>query len=304
MSNSTNNYSPDLVSFSIQVNGTTIPDEIAVTSINTSSKLNGKPKATIQIIEPNSYTSGVPSSTSALFSPGAKLTIKAGYSSNNQLIFTGMVTAQGIEINSASEALFSVECEGDMNHSNPSSNTSPVLTLNYLENILEMNARFLPNQLNNTLHGKLKFQGVTYVKPGTYVTISGVGDHFNGDHAVSKVVHTISGGTWITQATLGLPITPTKKDLVLEDGNGNSIRMTETGIQLKSPAIVSIEGDQQLVLNGNQGVTIRSNAGDVQTKGVNIKDTADMQYMATGSMNAKVEGGAELVLKGAMVMIN
>ncbi len=54
------------------------------------------------------------------------------------------------------------------------------------------------------IQGELKFQGSSLVDPGKYITINGVGDRFSGDHFISGIVHSISGGNWITQATIGL----------------------------------------------------------------------------------------------------
>ena len=61
---------------------------------------------------------------------------------------------------------------------------------------------------------------------------------------------------------------------------------------------------QNVNIKGTQGVTIASSGGDVASSGLNIKETAQMQYSAKGNASAEVQGGAQLVLKAAMVMIN
>ena len=53
--------------------------------------------------------------------------------------------------------------------------------------------------------GTVKFQGSALAKPGTMVTLAGLGDRFNGDAFVSGVRHLIRGGDWHTIADLGMP---------------------------------------------------------------------------------------------------
>ena len=108
-------------------------------------------------------------------------------------------------------------------------------------------------------------------------------------------------------------ITPDKNTVVLDDknkqisikdDNGNSIVMSSSGIAIKSDKNISIEAGQSVSIKGNSGVTVESSGGDVSTKALNIKEAANMQYEAKGSMKASVEGGMNLTLKAAMVMIN
>ncbi len=305
------------------------------------------------------------------------------------------------------------------------------------------------------IQGTAKFQGSSMVEPARYMTISGVGDRFNGDYLISGVLHELSNGNWITQVSLGLSpnwytenpsimapsasgllpgarglfsgtvkqnsqdpdgqyrvlvslplfdengpgiwarlsnfystngagafflpeigdevvlgfmsedprypiilgslysspknkplqglepsaingkkvmatksgtklefddeqktisvVTPGNKKLALsdkentisiEDENGNSIIMSNTGITIKSKKDINIEADQKINFKGTQGVTISSPGGDINIKGINISEQADSQYAAQGSETATVKGGMELTLKSAMIMIN
>ncbi len=54
------------------------------------------------------------------------------------------------------------------------------------------------------IRGEVKFQGSDIVTSGKYITLSGLGDRFNGDHFVSKVTHNIANGNWTTEVTVGL----------------------------------------------------------------------------------------------------
>ncbi len=94
------------------------------------------------------------------------------------------------------------------------------------------------------------------------------------------------------------------KQISLKDENDNSIVLSSEGITIKSPKSINIEATESVNIKGTQGVKVQSSGGDVATSGMNIKESADMEYSAEGSMSAKVTAGAELTLKGAMVMIN
>jgi uncharacterized protein (DUF2345 family) len=80
--------------------------------------------------------------------------------------------------------------------------------------------------------------------------------------------------------------------------------MSCSGITIKSDKDITLQAGQKVIIKGNLGVNIQSSAGDVDVKGININETANMQYVAKGSMTAAVQGGAELTLKAAMIMIN
>lgn len=94
------------------------------------------------------------------------------------------------------------------------------------------------------------------------------------------------------------------KKITIQDENENSIIMSSSGIDISSNKNINISAQQNVNIKGMQGVKIESSGGDVATTGLNIKETASMQYSANGGQMAQVTGGMELTLKGAMVMIN
>ena len=108
-------------------------------------------------------------------------------------------------------------------------------------------------------------------------------------------------------------ITPKKNKLVLDDKagqiemrdqNGNAITMSSSGIKIQSDKAIAISAGQTVSVAGMTGVTVQSAGGDVVTNGVNIKETASIEYTAKGNSTATVQGGASLTLKAAMIMIN
>ena len=94
------------------------------------------------------------------------------------------------------------------------------------------------------------------------------------------------------------------KQITIKDQSLNSIVMSSNGIDMLSPKSINISAQEKVTIKGTQGIEIESNGGDVETKGMNIKETATMQYTANGGATAQVSAGTELTLKGAMVMIN
>lgn len=58
------------------------------------------------------------------------------------------------------------------------------------------------------LRGRVKFQGIETVLPGTMIKINGLGDRFIGDAFVSGIRHSIHDGDWKLQAQLGLDHQP------------------------------------------------------------------------------------------------
>ncbi|MGQ7846057.1 type VI secretion system tip protein VgrG [Granulosicoccus sp. 3-233] len=54
------------------------------------------------------------------------------------------------------------------------------------------------------IRGRVSFQGNALAKPGSLITLKGVGDRFNGDAWIGSVQHSLSDGEWITEVELGL----------------------------------------------------------------------------------------------------
>ncbi|HWY39140.1 MAG TPA: type VI secretion system tip protein VgrG [Bacteroidia bacterium] len=54
------------------------------------------------------------------------------------------------------------------------------------------------------IQGTAKFLGNNLPDPAKYITLQGLGDRFNGNHFISGVVHDLSDGNWITEASVGL----------------------------------------------------------------------------------------------------
>lgn len=94
------------------------------------------------------------------------------------------------------------------------------------------------------------------------------------------------------------------KKILLKDQHNNSITMDQSGIALKTKSNIKIEAGQKVSIQGKTGIDIETSAGDINLKGLNINEKAQVKYSANGGATAEVKGGATLTLKAAMVMIN
>jgi Rhs element Vgr protein len=65
------------------------------------------------------------------------------------------------------------------------------------------NAKMLRSRLAK-VKGHVKFQGFPDVKPGSIISLNGVGERFNGPVFVSSVKHDYSAGNWTTEVHFGL----------------------------------------------------------------------------------------------------
>lgn len=110
--------------------------------------------------------------------------------------------------------------------------------------------------------------------------------------------------TLTTPGNNTLELNDEHEQIEIRDENENSIVMSSDGITIKSPKSINFEAGENVTIKGTIGVEVMAPGGDVTTSAMNITENADQQFSAQGDVTASVEGGAELTLKGAMVMIN
>ncbi|WP_299764283.1 type VI secretion system tip protein VgrG [uncultured Dokdonia sp.] len=384
MSSTTNIETGGLVTFTIKVGGSSIPDTVLVHSIKIDTNVNEIPHARIEILDGNASTGDFPVSSSSTFVPGNTVVIEAGYDTQNKQIFKGIITEQTIAVDEKGSMLI-VDCydeaikmtvgekskiytqktdsaiissiigtyaglssdvtatsivfpemvqyqytdwdfiryraevngclviakDGKVSVAKPDADTTSVHTATYGDTILAFNASLnAVNQLasatteaweyssqsvgaqealNNhagpgnlssktlsevvgletytsgtsaslqsdeltslsqaeiaksaysKIRGEVKFLGSDKVIPGSYITLRGVGDRFNGDHFVSGVKHSISDGNWFSYVVIGIDpkwVTPEKNTI------GNAMDASSNGIQgLYNGTVVKIDSD-------------------------------------------------------------
>jgi Rhs element Vgr protein len=103
-----------VVTTSISVDGTEIPGQYQVISINVNKEINKISSAKIKISD-GGFTGlkeDFPAANSGLFDPGKKIEIKVGYSSQNKSIYKGIIIKQGIKLSNDHSEL-NIECKED-----------------------------------------------------------------------------------------------------------------------------------------------------------------------------------------------
>lgn len=95
---------------SITSNGSVIADQYRVISLTVSKAVNRLPAARIVLEDGDMPNNDFPASDAAVFEPGAKIAIEAGYGADTAPVFAGIVVKHGIRIGAGGQAELWVEC--------------------------------------------------------------------------------------------------------------------------------------------------------------------------------------------------
>ena len=117
---------------------------------------------------------------------------------------------------------------------------------------------------------------------------------FDDDKKITKI--STPGGNMITLDDDG-------KTVDITDQNNNSIKMTSSGIEIKSAKDITLKATGKIVLDATAALSITSKA-DVAVEGLNIKNNAKIGFVAKGAATAEISASGQTVVKGAIVMIN
>ncbi|WP_442845523.1 type VI secretion system tip protein VgrG [Leeuwenhoekiella sp. H156] len=101
---------PDLVTTTLLVNGEQLSAAYSVKSIVVNREVNRIPYAQLVILDGEAASQDFELSNTTLFEPGSEIEIKAGYHSDEESLFKGIVIRHGIKIRDAASALI-VECK-------------------------------------------------------------------------------------------------------------------------------------------------------------------------------------------------
>ncbi len=100
----------DLVTFDIIVENDAITQKIEIFSIDVWQEVNRIPRAKIVILDGDPAKETFSVSEEDWFIPGKEIKIRAGYHSDNETIFEGIVTSQAIKVRRNGNNMFTVEC--------------------------------------------------------------------------------------------------------------------------------------------------------------------------------------------------
>lgn len=127
------------------------------------------------------------------------------------------------------------------------------------------------------------------------VTRSRLGIEFDEEAQVLRI--RTAGGQFVT-------LDDPKRSVTLQNNNDDLITLSPEGMTLHSNGNLTIKTDGVLTLDGAQGVSIRSQAGDVSVKGESVTVHAYTELKATGGAIAELSSSMETTVRGALVKIN
>src|SRR5690606_30166741 len=99
-----------VITFSVKVGGTSIPQTFEVYSVTVTKEVNRIAFAKLTIIDGEPSRTDFAASSSDIFVPGKEIEIFAGHQSNEDLIFKGVIVKHGISIRSNGSSQLKLEC--------------------------------------------------------------------------------------------------------------------------------------------------------------------------------------------------
>ncbi|MDH4474079.1 MAG: type VI secretion system tip protein VgrG [Fluviicola sp.] len=104
--------SPDLITYKILIEDEQLPTTYGVMSIVVSKEVNRIPMAQVVLVDGDASKNDFPLSNEDLLIPGKKIEIRAGYHSDEETIFKGMIVKHSIKVRSGASNLI-IECKDD-----------------------------------------------------------------------------------------------------------------------------------------------------------------------------------------------
>jgi Rhs element Vgr protein len=103
--------SSSVVTWTVKVDGSDTPDHYQIYSIAVEQKLNRITSAEIMLLDGSGSQQTFDISSDDTFVPGKKVTIEAGYDSQNKTIFSGFISKQSLRIGGDIGSVLTVECK-------------------------------------------------------------------------------------------------------------------------------------------------------------------------------------------------
>ena len=103
--------SPDVVTFTILINGKAVAPTYSVKHIAARHELNRISTALISIVDGDAAEGSFKASSSESFVPGNEIEIKVGYHSDESTIFKGLIISHGITVKSHGQSYLNLECK-------------------------------------------------------------------------------------------------------------------------------------------------------------------------------------------------
>lgn len=104
--------SPDLITYKILIEDEQLPTTYGVMSIVVSKEVNRIPMAQVVLVDGDASKNDFPLSNEELLIPGKKIEIRAGYHSDEETIFKGMIVKHSIKVRAGASNLI-IECKDE-----------------------------------------------------------------------------------------------------------------------------------------------------------------------------------------------
>jgi len=315
--------SEGMLGVQVSCDGKALPDTAGLISLNVRRAVGSAASARLTFTDGDMATGTWPLADGDTFAPGAAVRIEAGHDGRLQTLFEGIVVGLSVRISGDNDCRLVVECSGDVDGPlarEAATAAAPVLKLTYGEDLIEfradLDARRQPPSAQASaseakpqarkhraelarISGRMSFPGSALALPGKLIAVAGVGARFNGDVCAGAVEHDIENGNWLTHVEFGLA----DKAVLLEDRNGNTVRLDGAGIVLTSTRDVVIRAAANIELSAGGEARIAA-AADASVTALNVTCEAQVALVAHSSATAELSAAGQTTVKGAMVMIN
>ena len=94
------------------------------------------------------------------------------------------------------------------------------------------------------------------------------------------------------------------KKISVEDGSGNKVEMSDSGIKMESKKDIAIDTKGKFSVSAVSGINLAVKSGDLKGEGLNVEFNGKVGFTGKGNAKAEVSASGQTVIKGAMVMIN
>ncbi len=102
--------SASVVTYLVKIDGADVPQTFQVAKMVVTKEINRIPRAKVVILDGDTAAADFPASNEELFIPGKEIELFAGFESQEDLIFKGIIVKHGIKINTNGQSMLKLEC--------------------------------------------------------------------------------------------------------------------------------------------------------------------------------------------------
>lgn len=183
--------------FTVTSGGHPTPDAVPIVSIDISAAGGAPASAQLVIMDGDMPHAAWPVADSHTFTPGAVITVAAGYGAVGGLVFRGVVRSAAISALPEIGARLTVLCEGEA----LATAADPQLEVTWGRDLQSFEAEITAAGQR----GRLAFQGSAAVALGRKIILTGLGARRSGPVTVTALKHHLADGDWRTEAWFGPP---------------------------------------------------------------------------------------------------